>query len=110
MLWDALTGWHGWALDYFIPCTCMVAIFALGVTGKVMRLPPGDYLGCILADAVFGVVPLVFYLTDLLRFPYLSLTWRRCQPHRHAVHLYPRRGGKSARSLPAGFWYGKFLK
>lgn len=74
VIWDKLTVWHGWSLDFFIPCTCMVAIFTLGVIGKVMRLPPGDYLGCILADAVLGVVPLVFYLTDSLRFVYLSLS------------------------------------
>lgn len=74
VIWDALTVWHGWSIDFVIPCACMVAIIALGVVGKVLRLPPSDYLGCILADAIFGIVPLVFYLTDLLHFVYLSLS------------------------------------
>lgn len=73
-IWDWLTDWHGWSIDYVIPCACMVAIIALGVIAKVLRLPPGDYIGCIFADAVFGFVPLIFYLTNLLRFVYLSLS------------------------------------
>ncbi len=74
VVWDAMTAWHSWSIDFVIPCTCMVAIVALGVVGPVLRLPPGDYIGCILADAFFGIVPLVFYLTDLSDFVYLSLT------------------------------------
>ncbi|MBQ3127381.1 MAG: hypothetical protein IJC15_09980 [Clostridia bacterium] len=73
-IWDALTAWHSWSIDFVIPCTCMIAILALGILGKVLHLPTADYLGCILADAVFGIVPLVFYLTGLSRFVYLSLT------------------------------------
>ncbi|MBR7185731.1 MAG: hypothetical protein IKD37_09025 [Clostridia bacterium] len=73
-IWDALTVWHGWSIDFVIPCTCIIAIVALGVLGKVLRLPTGDYLACILVDAVFGIVPLVFYLTGLSQFVYLSLS------------------------------------
>lgn len=73
IIWDALTVWHGWSLDYVIPCACMTAILALGIVGKLLHMPPGDYIGCILADAVLGIVPLLFYLFDLLHFVYLSL-------------------------------------
>ncbi len=74
VIWDWLTAWHGWSIDFVIPCACMVAIVALGTVGLVLRLPPADYVGCILADAVFGIVPLIFYLTDLSDFVYLSLS------------------------------------
>jgi hypothetical protein len=50
------------------------AVTALGILGKVLRLPTTDYLGCILADAVFGIAPLIFYVTGLSQFVYLSLT------------------------------------
>lgn len=73
-IWDAVTNWHSWSIDFVIPCTCMTAILALGVLGRILHLPPADYLGCILADAIFGIVPLIFYLTGLNRFVYLSLT------------------------------------
>ena len=39
----------------------------------MLRLPPADYIGCILADAIFGIVPLIYYLCDLSDFVYLSL-------------------------------------
>lgn len=74
IVWDALTDWHGWSLDYVIPCACMTAILALGIIGKILRLPAGDYIGCIFADAVLGIIPLIFYLCNLLHFTYLSLT------------------------------------
>jgi len=73
-IWDLLTAWHNWSIDFVIPCSCMIAILALGILGKILHLPPSDYLGCILADAVFGIVPLVFYLTGVSRFIYLSLS------------------------------------
>ncbi len=73
-IWDAITLWHGWSIDFVIPCTCMAAIITLGVVGKVLRLPPGDYIGCILADALLGIMPLIFYLANLLHFIYLSLS------------------------------------
>lgn len=73
-IWDAVTNWHSWSIDFVIPCTCMTAILALGVLGRILHLPPSDYLGCILADALFGIVPLIFYLTGLSQFVYLSLT------------------------------------
>ena len=71
-IWDALTAWHSWSIDFVIPCACMIAILALGILGKVLRLPTTDYLGCILADAVFGIAPLIFYVTGLSQFVYLS--------------------------------------
>ena len=66
VIWDFATVWHGWSVDYVIPITCTTAIFALAVTGKVMKLPVESYLACMLADALFGIVPIIFYLTGIL--------------------------------------------
>ncbi len=65
--WDRLTGWHGWSLDFVIPIACGAALLSLFILAKVMRLPPEEYLIYFMADILFGVVPLVFYLTGLIR-------------------------------------------
>lgn len=65
--WDFITGWHGWSLDFVIPIACSTAMLSLFIIAKVMRLPPEDYLVYFMVDILFGVVPLVFYLTGLTR-------------------------------------------
>lgn len=65
--WDRLTGWHGWSLDFVIPIACGMAMLSLFIIAKVMRLPPEEYILYFTVDILFGVVPLVFYLTGLIR-------------------------------------------
>ena len=65
--WDLMTGWHGWSLDFVIPIACGTAILSLFIIAKVMKLPPEDYIVYFMVDILFGVVPLVFYLTGLIR-------------------------------------------
>lgn len=64
--WDWLTGWRGWSLNFVIPIACSVALLSLAIVAKVMRMPPGDYIAYFTIDIVFGIVPLVFYLTGLV--------------------------------------------
>lgn len=65
--WDWLTGWRGWSLDFVIPIACGAAMLSLFIIAKVMKLPPEDYIIYFMVDILFGVVPLVFYLTGLIR-------------------------------------------
>lgn len=64
--WDWLTGWRGWSLNFVIPIVCSVALLSLAIIAKVMRMPPGDYIAYFTIDIVFGIIPLVFYLTGLV--------------------------------------------
>lgn len=66
VLWDILMGWIGWSLDYVIPIVCSVGMIALAVAAKVLKLRLSDFLVCLAADAIFGIAPLVFYLTGML--------------------------------------------
>lgn len=66
VVWDFVTGWHGWSVDFVIPITCATAIVAIGVIGQVMHLPVTDYMAAMLADALFGIIPIIFYFTDIL--------------------------------------------
>lgn len=66
VVWDLMTGWHGWSLDFVIPMACGAAMLSLFIVAKVMRLPPEDYILYFIVDILYGVVPLIFYLTGLV--------------------------------------------
>lgn len=66
VLWDYVTGWYQWSLDYVIPIACIMGIIVLMVIAKVMKLPTEDYIICFFADIIFGIIPIVFYLTDII--------------------------------------------
>lgn len=66
VLWDVLTGFRGWSLDYVIPCTSGGAMIALAVLAKLLKQPASDYIFCLLWDIAFGIIPIVFWLTGKL--------------------------------------------
>ena len=61
MLWDYITGWHGWSIDYVLPISCAAGMVSLGILARILPLPRGDYLVCMVMDIVFGNVPLIFF-------------------------------------------------
>ncbi len=73
ILWDYVTHWHGWSLDYVIPIICILAMVSLAITARVMKMPIRDYLIYVCIDALFGIVPIIFYLTGRLGVIYPSL-------------------------------------
>lgn len=73
LIWDWSTGWHGWSLDYVIPCACVAAIAALGVLVVVLQLESSDYMIYLLTVSVYGVAPLVFLFTGAVRVRYPSV-------------------------------------
>jgi len=73
LVWDWLTGWRGWSLDFVLPIACSMALLSLAILAKVLKMPPGDYLVYLNMDIVFGIAPLVFYLTGLVHIPLPSI-------------------------------------
>lgn len=64
--WDVYTGFHGWSLDYVIPCATGAAIIAISLLARILKLPASDYIYCLLWDIVFGLIPLILWLTGRL--------------------------------------------
>ena len=62
-LWDWLTGWRGWSVDYVFPSVCIGAMLAVII---LSRMPDRDYMIHLILCAVLGVVPLVFLFTGVL--------------------------------------------
>lgn len=61
-LWDYVTGWHNWSVDYVLPISCGAGMIALGILARVLNLPKGDYITCMVTDIVFGTVPLILFM------------------------------------------------
>lgn len=66
VLFDILTGWHAWSLEYVFPVICTGAMIALGILARVLKLPDEDFLACIVSDIFFGIIPLIFCLTGII--------------------------------------------
>lgn len=73
IFWDWRTGWHGWAIDYAIPIMCITAIIVMYVTAKVMKVGLKYYIAYFLLGGLFGIVPGVFILFNLVSVEYPSI-------------------------------------
>lgn len=67
VLWDYFTGWHGWSLEFVFPITCITAMVSLAILAKILKMPIGDYFIYLFANIAFGIIPLIFLETGLLR-------------------------------------------
>ncbi len=73
VLWDYKTGWRGWSLDYVIPIACVSAMIIMYVTAKVMNLSISDYITYAFLAGVFGIIPVLFIIFNLVNVVYPSI-------------------------------------
>lgn len=73
VFWDWRIGWMGWSLDYAIPVLCVAAMLAMYITAKVMHLGVRDYISYFLLIGLFGIIPVLFILFDLVNTVYPSM-------------------------------------
>lgn len=60
VLWDHLTGWHGWSLTYVVPIVGASAIVAVMVWVRTRRVEFGDHVLYSAGAVLLGFVPIVF--------------------------------------------------
>ena len=73
VFWDYKIGWRGWSLDYIIPIACVSAMIIMYVTAKIMHLSTRDYITYVLLDGIFGIIPVIFIIFDLVNVVYPSI-------------------------------------
>jgi hypothetical protein len=73
LLWDILTGWRGWSINYVIPLVCVAAMLSMALITKIRKLYIEDYILYIIIDGLFGVVPIIFIISGLLDVLYPSI-------------------------------------
>lgn len=73
VVWDYMTSWKGWSIDYVIPIICVFAMISMAIISKVMRLNIEDYILYLIIDGLFGIIPIIFILIGILNVTYPSL-------------------------------------
>lgn len=66
-LWDFLTGFSGWALNFVFPILCSCALLAMTIVAKACRLDTQDYILYLVIDCVLGIVCFILILTGAVR-------------------------------------------
>lgn len=66
VVWDIVTGWRGWSLDYFVPIAFTAAMLAITVVARVLRSAAGEYVASLALIGFGGLIPLIFYFTGVL--------------------------------------------
>lgn len=70
---DWFTDWKGWSITFVIPIICTLAMIVMYILSKVLRLHVGDYMIYLLLDALFGIIPIIFIGTDVVKTDIPSL-------------------------------------
>ena len=73
VFWDYQTGWRGWSLDYVIPIACVSAMIIMYITAKIMKLSVSDYVTYIFLAGIFGIIPVLFIVFNLVDTVYPSI-------------------------------------
>lgn len=73
LLWDLMTGWRGWSVDFLIPLGSLVILAAMLVVAKVCRLEENEYLFYLVQIGVFGCIPGILLAVGAVQIRYPSL-------------------------------------
>lgn len=73
VFWDYKIGWRGWSIDYVIPIASVSAMIIMYITAKIMKLSIRDYITYALIDGVFGIIPIIFIVFDIVNVIYPSI-------------------------------------
>ncbi len=66
IVWDALTGWRGWSVDFVFPLATLVVLLAMFIIAKARRLETAEYLIYFIMGAGIGLIPMILYICGAL--------------------------------------------
>lgn len=73
IIWDMLTNWHMWSINYAIPAICVATIIFMTAICIIQRLTIQYYMVYFIMAGLFGMVPLIFVFTKLATVIYPSI-------------------------------------
>lgn len=73
ILWDLLTGWHRWSIDYVIPILCVTGMGAMAILGRVMKQYIDDPILYLSIYGGLGMIPLIPLFLGWLNVIYPTL-------------------------------------
>lgn len=73
-IWDALTGWHSWSVDFVLPLMSVGILFAMYAIAKVQKSPVREYLIYEIMAAGYGLIlPGILLLCKVVKRPTVSM-------------------------------------
>ena len=74
VLWDVLTGWRGWSVDYLLPLGALAVICSMWVITAVQKLEAAEYMIYLMEAGAFGgVIPVILMAAGVVTVLYPSL-------------------------------------
>lgn len=73
LIWDFVSGWKNWSVDYVIPFLFVGANISLITTAILLKLDISDFIFYCFMNMLFGIVPIVFICTGILNVYYPSV-------------------------------------
>ncbi len=73
IVWDALTGWRAWSVDFVFPIGTLAVLLAMFVITRVRRLETSEYMIYFMMGAVLGLIPFILYAAGALHVIYPSI-------------------------------------
>lgn len=67
VIWDKVTGWHGWSVDYVIPIIFSWSMLGLFVVTKILKIKMPDYVFSFVICIFFGLAPFILCVTGVTR-------------------------------------------
>lgn len=65
---DYFTGSYGWAINFVIPVVFTLAMILMYTLSKILHLQAGEYIIYVLLDALFGIIPIFFLMTEQIKY------------------------------------------
>lgn len=78
ILFDIFFGLDGISIDYILPCLCVGMMASITILAKVMKLPIGQFFTYLIIICLFGIVPSIFILTNIVKVLYPSVICVGC--------------------------------
>ena len=66
MMWDYVTGWKGWSLNYAFPISCAVGMVLIEILSRVLDFRSGNCRVYMITDVVLGITPIVLYFCGVI--------------------------------------------
>lgn len=73
LLWDYITGDHGWAIDLVIPIVCSAFPIVIAIVAKAEKMKDAEYVFTLFAGGFLEIIPFLFLITGHVNFVYPTL-------------------------------------
>ncbi len=74
IIWDVLTGWHGWSVDFVLPILSIGVLCSMMVISYIQKYPLRDCMIYLVMAAGYGfLLPLILVLTGAVTLKLPSL-------------------------------------